>query len=491
MKWYEMSEEQRVKEIYSKYTIKDFWNWWSSREPRVMEVRIKDYITIKEIASKYKIPYSPSGVYVSNEKELKAVISSIRAKENITAWFGIQPRKKNWNKWGGKSFGGKDVNVDEINFLFIDIDRVNTGDAASSKDLKNADELANNILERLGTQGWNKSYIKICSGHGVQLLVKLDYSLTLPTVVFESKTKTFVMNDEFEQMKKIITKGIGAQILKFCNKYKDDLKVICDKNVFKLSVVGALHCTKNFKYNTSRWRGIIELRDDENTGLTDYIMSKDENEEQFNSKNIFIRASGSPKARVKGGNIRSHRLVKFMLEHDLPEGMRNNYLWFQLKCILRDNKIDLNSKSFRKLHAELEKKHGALPLNLPDKKFKFDENIVNSFCIQNLIPPIYEMWPKRGKHIIVYGNFNWELYINHYDDIVNSMKLDNDTEIIEDMKKFKQVIYDECVYNHEHSDPEIKVKMISSFIKGCIKKYGEEKTKFYEKYIFERFFDYD
>jgi hypothetical protein len=75
-KWYELDEKERIK-LFAKYTIKDFWEWWTNNEPRVMEIRITDYILVKEVAKKFNLPYSASGVYVFNELLLKAVIGSV------------------------------------------------------------------------------------------------------------------------------------------------------------------------------------------------------------------------------------------------------------------------------------------------------------------------------------------------------------------------------------------------------------------------------
>jgi len=198
-KWYDMSEEERIKNVYSKYTIKDFWNWWSGGESKVMEVRIMDFTLVKEISLKYNLPYSASGVFVNNEITLKNVIGSVRDK--ATVWFGIQPRRKNWNKWGKKGFGGSDIFVDEIGFIFIDIDRITKTTTATNQELKKADELANLLLERFKLEGWNKSYMKICSGNGLQLVIKLDFPIKLIPIEFDSKTKIYSINDEYEKMR--------------------------------------------------------------------------------------------------------------------------------------------------------------------------------------------------------------------------------------------------------------------------------------------------
>ncbi len=174
--WYECSEAEKVSNYYSKYSISTFWDWWSNKESKVMEVRIQDYELIKIVANKFNLQWSSSGVYVQNANDLKQVIGFVRDK--ATVWFGIQPRKKNWNKWGSKGYnsgprgGSSDVNIDELAFVMIDIDRRIKKGCATSNDLKQANKLADEILERLGKENWNKGYVKIVSGHGLQLIIK-------------------------------------------------------------------------------------------------------------------------------------------------------------------------------------------------------------------------------------------------------------------------------------------------------------------------------
>ena len=182
MKWYELDESQRLAQIYSKYSVQAFWDWWSDKEEKFMEVRIKDWKLAKETAIRYKIPYSTSGVYVKTGQELKNVLAYVRDKATI--WFGVNPRKKNkntkgWNTFGSADRGGSgDINVEEIKFLFIDIDRIAKEGVAVQQDLEHCDILANAIIERLSTEKWSESYIKIASGHGLQILIKLDLGLT-------------------------------------------------------------------------------------------------------------------------------------------------------------------------------------------------------------------------------------------------------------------------------------------------------------------------
>lgn len=478
MKWYEMEERERIKHIYSRYTIKDFWEWWSDGEPKTMEVRIRDYTLIQQTANRFKLSKSSSGVYVNDADQLKNVIAFVRDK--ATVWFGIQPRKKNWNKWGTKSFGGMDVNVDEIGFLFIDIDRDKIEGIASENDLMNAEKMTDMILERLGQEGWNKSYIKLCSGHGIQLIIKLDFPIKMPNVDYNNTRKGYIFNEEYERMKKIIPEGIGKQILKYCNKFREELGVKLDKSCFTLSRVGALPVTKNYKYDTYRWRGIIELKNEKNTGLSDYILSKEEDIKIYNSKNLFQqKTSLTRKDRLRKGKLKENILIKFMMENNLPSGMRNNYLWFQLKCLIRDSNIDTQSKEFRDIHRELEQRHGLLTLNLPDKKFKFDENIINSYCIKNHIKPLYKLWPKRTKKLdMKIDSFQWKN--KDIEDVYMELKEDND--IIQDMEHCKSQFKEGSYNNNE---------IYAKFIKGCINKYGEENTKYYFDTIFERYLSWE
>jgi len=473
MKWYEMSEEDRIKNVYSKYTIKDFWDWWSGGENNVMEVRIKDYKLIKTTAQKFKIPYSPSGVYVWNHILLKNVIAFVRDK--ATVWFGINPRKKNWSPYTGyKSFGGLDANINEIGFIFCDIDRKKKTGVASKEDLKQCDILIDKILEVLAKEKWNKNYIKICSGHGVQLIVKLDFPIKLPDVEFVNKDKIYIYNDDFQNMSDLIRQGIGSQIKKFSLKFKD-LEVELDKSGFNIGRVGALPVTKNFKYNTFKWRGIVELENGKNEGLSDYILSSIEDIKLFKEKNIFFQS----KSLLYGDRIRpnkffEHKFIRYMLETKLPYGEINNKLWFQVKCLIRDSGVKINDRNYLKFKAMLENKlKGKLSPNFPAERFSFNSDVVNSFCINSRHSPLYKLWSTRKR--MNYGlNYEWDLI-----KLVNGiLLLKSDTTIQEDLRFCQEFLI-------EGSTRDNNI-IVARFIKGLIKKYGEKDAKYFFEYLFER-----
>ena len=481
MEWYKLNEQQRIKEYYSKFSIESFWDWWSDGERRVMEVRILDWVLIKQVAEKYQLPYSPSGVYVWSASQLKNVIAMVRDK--ATVWFGVQPRKKNWNSKGWKSFGGLDANVSEIAFLFIDIDRVVTGKVATNRDLENCDRLLNKILERFEKHNWAKSYIKICSGHGLQALVKLEYAVKMPEIEYENKSKSYITNDEFEKVKNIFRQGIGKQIKALADKFKDELGVALDRSCFTIGRVAALPVTKNIKYGTQVWRGILEMKDEDNLGLSDYIMSAITDVKEFKSQNIFTKSRANYRQDMVKSvvELRRHPVVQFLLNNkELPGGERNNIIWMSVKILIRDNKLDMNTTQFRVLHKEIEAAyHGTLTLNLPDKKYTFNKNTLNNFCIRNCLPLIYPLWENKTKKLdmklesISWGN----------KDLVDYKKvLRSTTSITEDMAEVKNTLIEGDYCNKDR---------IGCFINSCLDKYGSQKTQYYFDTLFYKFFSYD
>jgi len=480
MKWYELDEKDRIKNIYSKYKIKDFWEFWSSGNRSVMEVRIKDWETIKKVGSVCNIYYSYSGVYLYNDILLKKVIAMVR--DEHTVWFGINPRRRNFNDKGWKVFGGKDVFVESISFLFIDIDRVRKIAPASKEELMACDEMAELILERLGEAGWNKSYAKIASGNGVQLLIKLDIPIMVPNVKFDLKTKTYMPNLEFEEMKRMIRDGIGKQIVNFARRHKDKLMVDVDKLTMNMGRVGALPMTKNFKYDSFTWRAVVDIKDGVNEGLSDYILSSVEDLDKFKRGNVFTGMKLSKDSMIRKGKFLKHPLVRFMLDYDFPMGGINNTLWFTLKIIIRDSKYDTKTEEFRKFHAAICKKHGrSFSLNLPGKEHEFSTGAVNNFCINNCFPIIFEkqLWESRALKLdMKIEGFTFEAGMRCP---FPARELSVETTIVDDMESaFKEFV------QGDYSNAD----RLGAFTKGTAEKYGMEKAEYFFKNLFYRYFSF-
>ncbi len=492
--WYEYNDKERT-QIYGKFTIKEFWDWWSDNEPHWMEIRINDFNIIKETANKFNLPYSVSGVYVRTHYLLKAVIGYIRNK--ATCWFGINPRKYNFNKFCKKTLGGKDEFISEIGFIFIDIDRLRkTGRPATQEELKNADKLANLILlalqhedKKSGKLNWAKSYCKLCSGNGVQLLIKLDVFLKMPDLIFNSGTKLYEINPLFEQEKNIIKYGFGVQLKKYAKTFKKELGVVVDDSVFNIGRIGALPFTKNYKYGGFTWRGILELENGENSGLSSYIDSIYEEDTTKQRINIFVQTKGlQNKERISSiKKLEEHPLTQLLLSKSLikGEGSVNNKLWLMLKCLIRDNKsnIDITNKKFLNLVKKLEKNYGnILTLNFPSETFKYSPHPVNAYCRDNLIPPITKMWPNRTLFKERMGDYKFD---KAYMPMAQMSVIKYDvTHPLEACEKFKK----KCLSDLDIYSNEVK---IARFTAGLIEQFGEKVAKYYDKYVYVRLFNYD
>lgn len=474
IEWFNLSEPDKVKEVYSKFTLVDFWNFWSDGKSRVMEVRIKDWDIKKKIHEEFGYPYSMSGVFVKDSNELKNVIAVSRDRHIM--WFGTQPRRKVINKKGYKNYGGSDVNVDEIVFLFLDIDRTKKEGEATPEELRKIDLFCNKILEKLGAEGWINSYMKIATGNGIQLLIRLDSPIKVPDVVYDKTQDRYIYDVEYENIKILIHEGIGKDLIRFNNKFKDEYNAEIDNSCFNMSRVGSLPFTKNFKYDSFRWRGIIDIKDNgSNEGLTQHIYSRMVGLEK---PRVFKINTLERKHMLFKNKLEENPVVKFMLDNDLPAGKRNNYLWFQIKCLIRDSKIDMKSEEFKDLHRRLEQRHGTLTLNLPEPQFKFDEDIVNKFCIDNFIPPIYPAFAHRKtKEDMCEKYWRWDMK----DEVDGAMHLDEDSDIMQDMAQCKKLLKPYDINNNE---------IIALFVKELIKKYGEQKTRYYYDWLFVRFFCY-
>jgi hypothetical protein len=281
-------------------------------------------------------------------------------------------------------------------------------------------------------------------------------------------------------MKMLMRKGVGQLIYSYSKKFADELQVSVDTAGFRIAGVAALPFTKNYKYGGFTWRGIIEMSNGMNNGLSDYVLSKEENIDDFHTRINFTPPPIYRKFLAKKGSVEEHPLIKYALENEIPKGMRNNYMWFSIKMLLRDSNIDFASPEFKALHKKLEKRwNDELASNVPDKKFLFSETTVNQFCIKNKVPLVYPyMAYRKKKQDMKLDDIDFEM-MSATD---KTMRLDSQTEILDDMKIAKETMVE--------GDYDNIIRM-GAFIRGCIKKYGEQNTAYYVKYLFPRFFNYE
>ena len=186
------------------------------------------------------------------------------------------------------------------------------------------------------------------------------------------------------------------------------------------------------------------------------------------------------KYKIRKGHLMEHILVKFFLENDLPTGARNNYIWFQIKCLLKESGIDFKGDETKKLHQLTTIKYGSgFNLNVPENRFKFNPDVVNKYCIMNLIPPLFDLWESKiADENFRLDNLDWNnLWMTHGEKI----SLPVDTDINEDMREAKKLMVRGSFDN---------IITLYKFTNGCIDKYGEEKTKYYFTYLFKRYIGY-
>lgn len=502
--WYNLTEEERIKNVYSAYKIQDFWNWWSDGFRSWMEIRTIDWKFAKEIGKRFFLRYSHTGVFVNNHIQLRNVIAYARDKQTI--WFGIQPRKYGIVKNGNYGLSGGDNYIDSLKFIFVDIDRKKKDAPATAEELEKCDKVAEAVLAVFDKHGWKNSYIKIASGNGLQLLIKLDIAIKLPEVeyckgkdVYGKEVFSYITNANFEKAKKILYETIGQHMASYVQHFMkkngvDNVEI--DRAGFRIAQVGALPVTKNYKYDGFRWRGIVDMKTGINRGLSDYIFEMSEHMEKIYVKDFsgYSKVDIFNNKRITSGLLRKHKLIKFMLENELPAGGRNNKLWFQIKCLIRDYGIDMKSDEFRKVHAELEAKHGSLPINVPEERFHFDVNIVNSWFIENMYPPLYEIWPNKIKHVRLIDIGEWSS--------VNLAKKGapfEDTDIrknMADIKKWLKTVSEEDYDSFDSGYADI-VRMrkmwniFLGFVGRCVATYGLEKTKYYYTFLFDKYFNYE
>jgi hypothetical protein len=493
-----INDQERIDNCYKNYTISEFWDWWADGKERIMEIRIKkNFSLIKQIAQTLNIPKSASGVYVKNSVELKEVIK-LANQSKTTIWYCPQPKKKNYiekndiNGWyinnKYKEYAGDDHHVSEIAFLFLDIDRIIKNDRCATNEELVATYKATTeiILNNLGEQDW-KDYCVICSGNGIQVLVKLDVPIKIPECEFDIKTEMFIETNEYKNYKELIRKGIGAQLSSLLDKNKIMFGCEIDNSVFKLSMPAALPNSKNFKYDTFRWRGIVYMNKDKNIineGFADYCYKFIDDIKQFKKDNLFtgpVYKIISAEKRIKPGQLMNNPLVQLMMNNDFPNGGINNTLWCHMKCLLRDSNFNLQSEEFLEFYRYIKRKHRReFTLNYPSMEIGFNESVINNCCIKHLIPPPYTLWEYKNKNIKLFDFTTFSMNDIKY--CFDKIELKHE-DILDNMKAAKEQL--------KIIPATDKYKYMLMLVKSLINKYGLDKTKFYVEHAFDRFFNYD
>ena len=472
--WYNLNIKEREKYFMQNgYNLKQFWEFISrGRTDFVMEIRIKtEFKNILSIGKQYNLPVSSSGVFVKSYKQLLFILQKIRNK--YTIWFGINPKKKSFHKRTPKfkTYNGTDHSVEALTHLFIDIDRAekNTEDdtGATSQDLQKTLNFTNNVLipdlEKIGI----KEHMVIYSGNGVQLIVPLDEAIFISDMEWNLEDREYELTDDFMNMRTLARDTFGAKLRKKynTNKIKNEFNIKIDKQVFNLGRVAALPYTYNMKYEIPVMRGILNIQSDKgiNTGLSDGLFRDLEhlNLPIFSSKTKQDYKLNSS-FRLKEDTIVNDKLVKFMLQENLPQGGRHSRLFLSLKCLIVDNDLNINSKTCQHILNQIKRKNknsDNWQTNNPRDSgdYHFNPEVVNNYCIDNMLPLLYVPYQNKvtkrniPEHIWTINNFEYSTG--------TITEFPTDTTIKSDILLISK--------NYD-------IQTIYDYIRGLIQKYGKK-----------------
>lgn len=532
MNWFELPLKTRYKEVYSNFSIKDFYDFWKGEEGDFLELRFSDMDLAKEVSKKYHVKRNLTNVYVNNPLLIKNIIRDYRKKDNI--WFGVNPKRKVINRFGSYNFTGKDVGIKSINHLFIDIDRKTKDGVATKKDLFDADFVANKLLEELGKEGFNNSYCKICSGNGLQLLIKLDIPFLIPMPEYDSLNNAYKKDSLYLNQKDIIRNGIGKILPNFSKKISEGINAEIDDKCFNMGRVAAMPHTFNFKHGKIVPRGLITIQNSKtNKGLSDYL--KKVYDERKDNKDInTLTTDIKPVQLTKEYSIEKNNLDKNVLftllkNHKFPNGGINNTLWFSTKILLHANKVTNSDRDYISLHSKLKNIHdrgfsdngleprykGVFNGDIKKDSINSVPFIVNKYLRTNKIKrisdgklfyhkPLFDVHPK--------GMVSQNIFINNIKNLKCvdndvSLKLTNDNiDFVSDLKLLYKNVDDirECRGFYEKyldSSGEINsfsyplvyksiVELVEKFLFLFSKKWGDELYYYMKNYYLEFYVNY-
>ncbi len=460
-----------------------FFNFLShDNKDKVWCMSILNYKISKAIAMKYHLPYGLESIFIKNFDELYKVVNEIN-KRKVSSFFRINPQRKSYYKNSKfPVYNSTYYGIEEISNILIDIDRIEKNGPASVEELLKLSEFSNLILKELNKINIHR-WMKICSGNGIHIIIPLDEGIYIPLPQYDAMNKIYVKDELFEKYTVLLKKTFYEKLFKKFNtkSYREKYNAEIDEACWKLTSGCAIPYTYNVKYG-KQLRYIVNSYDGSNEGLADAIFNQLENLSLpvYNKDKIkFSNLKNEFKLNLK--NLENCRLVKFLLSGKLPSGMRNNYLIFQLKLLLKDNNISFNEPLVKKLFMKINKIQGDnFAWNIPDEKYHFNPEVVNKYCILNRLPLLYDVMYDRKKvrdideYILDWSNYKKQYIPNEY-----VYKFDNDSGLFDDLR---------VINKRYNENPDIMV--LYGMIKGLEDKYGSDDSRFilenYIKYYIEK-----
>ncbi len=397
--------ENKAEDVYSQFSFDEFWNFISPDNKYIYEMRmktrpsdpVKDYVYIRDLGQTLKLPYHHSGVFVKNANEYKNVCAYCY-QNKLTLYISAHPKRKSYHSVNDKFkvFNGKMQSDLCIYSLFIDFD---ASTELKENPNKNSAEEAYLVAKKFLTDHPNiKKYLLLCSGNGVQLRIPLDHVINMPQDTYDSDNN-FVITEEFSIHQKLCKEAMRITLNKYSNK-----EITVDLTSLELARVGRSPFSRNWKNESNpKYCGVIEICDEqENEGLYDYIMGfydKINNLQQFGVQTQFDKKILAEFSFDKH-TIRNSRFVRMLVNQKLPEGGRNNVLFFQFKLLLKDNNINPTEPEIRELMHLIEARQGdKFPSNSPADNMHFNPEAIINWCVDHNVKPIYPVLYNISKKI--------------------------------------------------------------------------------------------
>lgn len=322
---------------------------------------------------------------------------------NKTIYYGINPRKEAMNNIYSlkyitenpeknvikQTLKGSLPHIDKIRFIGLDIDvKREATTAATPEQLTKAKELMDMIIDELKLN----NYVMVFSGNGLQLIAKI------PEV--ESPHLEYVINKH--KGYDILTYKIDKTYSNYRDYYKNVVDYLDDKfsefqkfNGLELDtktsdVTRVLRLPNSYNIKIKPRKVIcMKFKDEgENTHLVNLIKTiKPKKRNAIEVKKTFNNLT------VK--QLAEEPLVKqLLLNENLPVGNRNHLLEQALSRMIAESGLNINDSDLMELIGEINavqnKQIQVDPLRLPPK-FTEAKELVVRYCIETLIPPVYEV----------------------------------------------------------------------------------------------------
>ena len=513
--WYEHDDEGR-KRIFSKYSIEDFWNWWSDGDDVVMEIRIvkkrNDDDLFRDINGRFGIPWVMTSLFAESATDLKNILYNIHGRYKHV-WYGANPRIKTKRVKTGKVwYGITDEHINTIRFLVFDIDRRDKSKATDSRVLADAHEVAQLMIKFMQEIIEVNDYMLVFSGNGVQLLFRLDEPLELtPYKLTENpnpeaankfiKEITIKHRRDLEFMSAYVKERIFKHF-RGIKQYKES-SVELDPSVYTVNRVAALPYTMNMKSGDGVWRGIIDMvKDGENTGLNAELWDFRRN---FKPRRATVKRRGVRKKTksqylVDKSDLMTHPLAQLMLSEHCPEGDINNTIWYWFKIVLEDSGYKFVEDDYIRLRSELQQRLGrTLPDNPPsgyENTTEFTEAQLRTYCLWKQIPLFMPVEIKRTdmynkKFYISIKPFDIDhIYANagNYSSKIRDYRFSlrhEDKDIWNERNRLSKDIYRSYKFFLDKKGTLAALKEVISAIK---RKYGVDTARYFIEEIMRHYF---